>query len=140
MINPIEILVSAIATQEGAFSPLSLPVLRNNPGDLRYAGQPHASSPAWNKGGAVPIAIFSGDQYGSAWQYGVLALYRDILAKAAQGSTVRQIIAVFAPPSENDTAQYIANVLEWTGLPADVPLVQLLPPLVQLNKPMETRP
>jgi hypothetical protein len=120
--NPIELLVSAIATQEDNWQ-------GTNPGNLRMVGQPHAS------GRAQSIANFSSDQEGSGRQYGVLALYRDVLAKAAMGLSIRQIIAIFAPPSENDTQIYIRNVLEWIGLPGDVPLVQLIPEPVRLNLP-----
>ena len=119
--NPIELLVSAIATQEGNWG--------TNPGNLRVAGQAHAI------GQAGTLASFQGDADGSGRQYGVLALYRDVLAKAAQGLTIRQLVAVYAPPNENDTGVYIRNVLDWTGLPGDVPLVQLIPEPIRLNLP-----
>ena len=44
----LDILVSAIARQEGYFAgnPRATPVIRNNRGDLRFAGQTNASRPA----------------------------------------------------------------------------------------------
>jgi hypothetical protein len=134
--NPIELLVCAIATQEN--NPLT------NPGNLRYAGQHQACCLRCGaRGGVVPltckgspshdIATFVGDKQGTARQWGTLALYRDVLAKTGLGMAIAQAISVYAPPNENETATYLRNVLEWTGLPADVPLVQLLPPLVPLN-------
>lgn len=134
--NIIELIVCALGTQEGAEVAGSIPDARNNPCDLRYAGQAHASAPGWDKATSKvpPIATFTGDQDGSALQYGVLAGYRDVLAKAATGMTLRQLVFTFAPPNENNTNLYLENVLKWTGLPADVPIVQLLAPLMMLNR------
>lgn len=38
-------------------------------------------------------------------------------------TTIEQIINRWAPPSENDTASYIASVSERTGLPKDIPFL-----------------
>ena len=48
--HPIELLACAIATQEGWFVRAALPFLRNNPGDLTYAGQVGASRGAGGGG------------------------------------------------------------------------------------------
>ena len=129
--HPIELLCCAIATQEGWFDadPNVIPRARHNPGDLDYAGQLNAT------GIKGEIATFHGNDQGTADQYGIIGLFRDIWALAAQGWTVRQMIEDWAPPPQNDTAAYLDNVLEWTGLPADTPLPQLLPPLVNLAVP-----
>ena len=129
--HPVELICCAIATQEGDFSgPNSVPVLRHNPGDLRFAHQANATRPDGSTAGNLgvePIAEF-GDP-----QEGIAGLYRDIWAKVAAGETIRQMIAVYAPPNENNTSVYLENVLAWTGLPADVKVLDLLPPLVDLR-------
>lgn len=126
--HPVEALASAIATQEGWFdSPPKLPSLRNNPGDLRYARQIGSSAPGWDGKGASPIATFSSAELGTA------ALFRQLWLQVASGQTVREIIAQWSPPNENNTGAYLENVLKWTGLPADVPVLELLPPLTRMN-------
>ena len=122
---PVDLICSAIATQEGWFSldPEVIPRRRNNPGDLLFRGQIGASAPGWNKIGVPPIATFSSSKLGMA------ALYRQVWQFVAMGLTLREMIEGWAPPSENDTAAYLANVLEWTKLPADTPIIDLLPPL-----------
>ena len=122
--HPVELLACAIATQEGWFGARTgTPVVRNNPGDIRYAGQ---------KGAIVPqhpgdIATFTSAALGTT------ALFRQLWLQIATGQTVRQIISSWAPPVENDTSTYLENVLEWTELPADTPVLDLLPPLVKMN-------
>jgi hypothetical protein len=124
--HPVELLACAIATQEGAFgAATNRPVVRNNPGDLRFAGQKGAITPS------VPndIATFVKLSQGTA------ALFRQLWLQVASGQTVRQIIAQWAPPGvdQNNTTVYLQNVLNWTGLPADTPVLDLLPALVPLN-------
>jgi hypothetical protein len=120
--HPIELLACAIATQEGWFVRAALPFLRNNPGDLTYAGQVGASRVSGS-----PIAAFSSPALG------LTALFRQLWLQVAQGQTVTEIIYQWAPPAANNSAAYLADVLAWTGLPADVPVLSLLPPLTQLN-------
>lgn len=124
--HPVELLACAIATQEGFFSPGSTPVLRNNPGDIRFANQLNATAPGWNGKPPAPIATFKGPREG------IVGLYRQLWLQVATGQTVRQIIAQWAPPTENNTTVYLQHVLAWTGLPADTPVLQLLPLLVKL--------
>jgi hypothetical protein len=122
--HPVELLACAIATQEGFFSAAkNVPILRNNPGDLRFAGQKGAITPAF----PGDIATFT------SLPLGVTALFRQLWLQVASGQTVRQIIAQWAPPQENNTDVYLADVLDWTGLPADTPVLELLPPLVKMN-------
>lgn len=120
-IHPVELLACAIATQEGWFAPGTLPVLRNNPGDLDFAGQIGASKPAAGSAN-MPIAIFA------SCALGVAALFRQIWLQVAEGQSVRQLISQW-----DNSPTYLADVLAFTGLPADVPVLQLLPPLVALN-------
>lgn len=125
--HPVELLACAIATQEGFFSSGTLPALKHNPGDLRFAGQLNAAEPDARAGFASPIATFPTDTTGIA------ALFRQLWLQVAQGQTVRQIIAQWAPPNENNTSVYLANVLRWTALPADTRVLDLLPPLTRLS-------
>ena len=120
--NPIELLACAIARQEGWFVKGSIPQIDNNPGDLVFAGQINARS------GPSGFAIFSSPTAG------VVALYRQILIQTAQGQTIAQLIEQWAPSDQpgNNTVIYLANVLAWTGLPADVPIMNLMPALVML--------
>lgn len=139
--HPVELLACAIATQEGWWDDNSIPQIRKNPGDLRFAGQSGAIRWESGLGGGMfrhgqflgwysdPIAMFPTNALG------VTALFRQVWLQVAEGQTVRQIIAQWAPPNENNTSVYLENVLSWTGLPPDTPVLELLPPLVQLNVP-----
>ena len=127
--HPVELLACAIATQEGWWDDNSIPQIRKNPGDLRFAGQPGAIR--WESGpggGTDPIAMFPTNALG------VTALFRQVWLQVAEYQTVRQIIAQWAPPDENNTSVYLENVLSWTGLPPDTPVLELLPPLVGLTE------
>ncbi len=64
---------------------------------------------------------------------GVTALYRQLWLQVANGQTVRQIINQWAPTNENNTSVYLENVLSWTKLPADTPVLSLLPELTKLD-------
>jgi len=127
--HPVELLCCGIATQEGWFDadPTVTPRARNNPGDIRWAHQLGASAPGYDGEGPPPVATCE------SAGHGVTILFRQVWLQVAEGQTARQIIAQWAPPTENDTNAYIDDVLKWTGLPADVPVLDLLPPLVQLN-------
>lgn len=128
--HPVDLICSAIATQEGWFEPgQNIPKERNNPGDLRFADQIGATRPNWNKYGNPPIATFTNAKLG------ITALYRQVWRQVAQGQTLREIINQWAPAIENNTTAYLSAVLQWTGLPADTPILDLLPDLVQLNIP-----
>lgn len=130
--HPVELICSAIATQEGWFSSGSIPSVRRNPGDLRYSAQVGATRPDGSfgvvrQGTEEPIAVLASNGLG------VAAIFRQVWLEVAHGQTVRQIINSWAPPSQNDTSAYLQNVLSWTGLPADIPVLELLPPLTQMN-------
>ena len=125
--HPVELLCCAIATQEGAFDPRTIPAERNNPGDLDFVGQ---------LGMKLPPAGSPDPQIGicGSPQRGIVKIFRQIWLQVDEGQTVREIVQQWAPASAgNDSAQYLANVLAWTKLPADVPVIHLLPPLVRLN-------
>ncbi len=82
----------------------------NNPGNLRYIADP---TRAWN--GQV------GDNQGfgvySSAELGVRAMSHQLQEDFANGdSTLADLITTWAPPSENNTQAYIADVAAQTGL------------------------
>jgi hypothetical protein len=116
--DPVELLVCAIATQENNPG--------TNPGNLRVAGQAHL----------VANMVFGEMAVFESRAWGTLALYRDILAKAALGMSIRSMIAVYCPRGDgaNDPDTYVKHIAEWTGLDVDVPFADLIPPIVKLNQ------
>lgn len=92
----------------------------HNPGNLR--------SSAFETGKRDGFAVFINDQVGFA------ALVYDIWCKAqgktvtklSGASTIRDFIFVWAPPSENDTENYIKFVEMRTGLSASTTLGELI--------------
>ena len=84
----------------------------NNPGNL----QPPPGLTGWQ--GTVgmdgPFVIFADDTWG------LRALALDITNKISKDGldTITSLITVYAPPSENDTASYIAAVASDTGIGA----------------------
>lgn len=82
-----------------------------NPGNLNYAGQAGASLEA---GGNARFAKFNSEEEGIA------ALVRQLRLYQQRGiDTIGEIVKKYAPPSENDTQAYVANMARWTGLSAD---------------------
>src|ERR1019366_249089 len=102
----VQSISSAITRQEGATK-------NNNPGNLVYAGQP----------GAIGVdsrgfAIFSTPQQGADAEANQVALLinRGTCVSGAPTTDITGIISCWAPPSQNDTATYVANVSSWTGI------------------------
>lgn len=82
-----------------------------NPGNLNYAGQSGASLEA---GSNARFAKFNSEEEGIA------ALVRQLRLYQQRGiDTIGEIVKKYAPPSENDTQAYVANMARWTGLSAD---------------------
>jgi hypothetical protein len=86
----------------------------NNPGNLMDVGI------AWN-------GLTGHDDAGYATfdtlQNGIRAMGKDLLSKMGRGlNTVATIVAVYAPPSDNPTADYIATVSSEMGVDPDTPL------------------
>jgi hypothetical protein len=113
-------IANAIQTQEGYY-PGSVAYRNNNPGNLTYAGQPGATP------GVGGFAAFDTLADGQA------ALQNQITLDATRGTdvngnpttTLAQLITSWAPPSENNTAAYIANVSATTGFDPNAPLSSL---------------
>jgi hypothetical protein len=118
--SALDSISQAIQQQEGYY-PGSLAYVNNNPGNLIYAGQPGASP------GAGGFASFSD------YQAGYTALQNQVQLDAVRGtdvngnpiSTLSELISSWAPPSQNDTATYIANVSAQTGFDPSAPLSSL---------------
>jgi len=103
----IQRLVEAIFRQEG------MGPTHSNPGNLRAA--PWLAKPTIVKGFWHPASRAEG----VAGAAHVVALH------IARGDSLAQLIEVWAPPSENNTAQYITNVAKWA---------QISDPHIQLYK------
>lgn len=89
-------------------SPLG--IRNNNPGNLNFAGQAGASR-------AGRFAAFG------SMAEGIAALDDQLRKYASRGNdTVRGIIGTYAPPGENDTGSYIAEVARKLGVSADAHL------------------
>lgn len=84
--------------------------LNNNPGNLRFAGQPGATQ---GEGG---FARFPTPQAG------VQALQRQIQLDASRGLTLAQFINKYAPPVENDTGLYLQQMAQATGATPNTPV------------------
>lgn len=102
-------LTQAIARQEGFGVPDAIPTRDDNPGDLENGSfaQRNGALPATGR-----FAVFS------TVEDGFNAL-RMLLLHNYVGMTLSQAISKFAPGTENNTAAYIANVSQWTGIGPD---------------------
>jgi hypothetical protein len=96
-------LAQLIATMEGFYVPGSLPQRNQNPGDLRHS--PHSEHPG------NPDSVGVIDSVADGWA----DLQRQLELYASRGMTVQQAIYEFAPPTENDTENYLAFVCKGLG-------------------------
>lgn len=87
-----------------------LAYVNNNPGNLRYAGQQGATQ---GEGG---FAKFSSPQAGYE------ALKRQIQLDSGRGLTVESFVSKYAPPTENNTKQYIQQIVAMTGANPKTPI------------------
>ena len=108
-------LAEAIAHEEGFYVPGSLPNRDNNPGDLRHSPHSFHSSDA-------PDAIGKIDTVADGWS----DLNRQLKIYADRGLTVAQCIYEYAPPSENDSAGYLAYVVNYVGCTSDTLVSDIL--------------
>jgi len=98
-------LAQAIAKMEGFGIPGAVPTRDNNPGDLRHS--PHSSHD-----GEGPNDIGIIDTAADGWADLELQLQRD----AARGYTMADLIETYAPPTENDTQNYLNYVCNSLGI------------------------
>lgn len=82
-----------------------LAFVNNNPGNLRFVGQQGATK------GENGFAKFSSPEAG------VKALESQIKLDASRGLTLQQFINKYAPPTENNTNQYLAQMTQILGVP-----------------------
>lgn len=95
----------------------NLPTANNNPGDLRNVGQEGASE------GAGGFAKFDSPQSGFG------ALLNDLQTKINNhpDATLADFSNVYAPPSENNSAQYAANLANQLGVAPNATIGSLKP-------------
>lgn len=92
-------LADAIAHQEGYYVTGSLPQRNNNPGDLRHGnGEVHPDN--------QPDAVGSFPTPEAGWA----ALERQLVLDANRGWNVGRLVYTYAPPEENDSANYLAGL------------------------------
>lgn len=109
-----------MATQEG-FGKLNpdgtwtVPTRDNNPLDLRHS--PHSSHV-----GEDPNGIGIIDTIADGWT----DAERQLQIYAERGMTLESMIAIFAPPTENDTGAYLEFVCNGLGMSPDAPVAQAL--------------
>ena len=82
-----------------------LAFVNNNPGNLRFVGQQGATK------GENGFAKFSSPEAG------VKALENQIKLDVSRGLTLQQFINKYAPPTENNTNQYLAQMTQMLGVP-----------------------
>jgi len=100
-------LAQLIAEEEGFNVPDSVPNRFNNPGDLRHS--PHSFHNPGDPNGIGQI-----DTPADGWA----DLERQLQMYADRGLTLEQAIYEFAPPDENNSAQYLQFVCNGLNCPA----------------------
>jgi len=101
-------LAQLIAQREGFGVPGALPTRQNNPGDLVHApGETHVPG--------EPDAIGSFENAEMGWD----RLERQLTLYAERGLTLRQMVSIYAPPPENDTAAYLKFLCQGLNCHAD---------------------
>ncbi len=100
----------------------SLAWQNNNPGNIRFANQP----------GAVQGA--GGFAKWPTYDAGYQGLLNQINYQAAKGQDLSQFINQYAPPTENNTNQYLASLVQATGASPTTPLTTIIgaPPGISL--------
>lgn len=98
-------LAQLIAREEGFGKLGAIPTLRNNPGDLRHA--PHASHDGIDSN-AIGIEPTEDDGWND--------LERQLQLYAERGMTMEAMVAIYAPPNENATGQYLRFLCDALGV------------------------
>lgn len=95
----------------------TLAIENNNPGNLKYAGQPNAVK------GRDNFAKFPNPQIGFR------ALYMDVLAKQKpeRNLNLEEMMNIYSPPEENDTELYIETLEGWLGVKKDILVADIDP-------------
>ena len=130
----LQSLAEAIKRVEG-YAPGTRAYRNNNPGNIWDGISAGKTSRIWPN---LPVDDKGFVIYPS-YQAGYDALLNDLRIKVNRGMTLEQLITMYAPPSENDTAGYVAMVAQQTGLPANVPLNALDQQPAAPDYPSETQ-
>jgi hypothetical protein len=109
----------ALAREEGWLNPESRCRRNLNPGNLNYEPWETSFGAKLETGPNARFAVFPTAALGFAAMSALLTRYY-------AGLTVAQAIAKWAPSSENNTVQYLANVCTWTQYTPETVLVPLL--------------
>jgi len=113
-------ILEAMARMEGFYRRGSRPQRNNNPGDIEYGkfaqahGATHAEQPAGR------FAVFPDAATGFEAMRALLE------SRGYAGLTVSQALNRWAPPVENDTNAYTANVCRWAECKPDDAITDLL--------------
>jgi len=106
-----------------------------------FGGVERDGTPAWrnhNPGNLRSSPFQCGERGGFALFYddhvGMMSLLYDLWIKATDRSktgltsksTLRELMLIYAPPSENDTESYIQFIVNKTGFPATMTLGELV--------------
>ncbi len=100
--------LEAIAREEGFGVAGSRPQRNNNPGDLEWHG--------WQQLYGGTQANDSRFTYFDTVAHGFEALRHLFTFSLYFGKTLQEAFTIYAPPAENQTNVYLANVCQWTGL------------------------
>ena len=98
--------LQAVARMEGFYAEGSRPHRNHNPGDIEYGRFAIAHGACGSDG---RFALFPNPDVGFA---AMQALFASL---TYQGLTVAEALNKWAPPIENQTNHYIANVCQWVG-------------------------
>jgi hypothetical protein len=110
MTIPSMTFLQAVAREEGFYTAGTRPCRNNNPGDIEYGKFTKAHGAT---SGDPRFAVFPDANSG------FLAMQALFQCPGYKGLTVAEALNRWAPPIENATNSYIANVCKWTGLTAD---------------------
>lgn len=95
------LLAKLIAKEEGFGIPGAIPTVRRNPGDLRHS--PHSTHPPGDPDGIGYIDTV---------EHGWADLERQLRLYALRGMSLEAAIYCFAPPTENNSAQYLGFICQ----------------------------
>lgn len=103
-----------IAKEEGFGRPGKIPTIRHNPGDLRHS--PHSQHPD------DPEAVGTIDSDAHGWE----DLERQLRLFAERDLTLEEVVYKYAPPSENNSAKYLADICAGLGVGPKTSMVDVL--------------
>lgn len=106
-------LLEAIAHIEGFYVTGSRPNRNNNPGDIEWG--PFARSHGATAIETVPAGEKARFAYFPAPEIGFAALHALLSSSAYAGLTIEETINKYAPPSENNSANYLNYVCDNVG-------------------------